>query len=140
MPLHKAVRISMSIPGYFQPVKLAVRVPDEDLFVDGGLLDNFPINHFEHEHPGTRALGLRLVSTSDKSRTEINGDLDMILDIIDAMCLQMERNALADIWNETLVNIETGSISSFDFGITLEQKKELIKTGYNTMMKFILSD
>ncbi|XP_070566611.1 uncharacterized protein [Ptychodera flava] len=46
MPIRIAVRMSMSIPVYYQAVAYRKR-QDTDLYVDGGLLANFPINCFD---------------------------------------------------------------------------------------------
>lgn len=44
MPLWLAVRASTSIPFVFEPVRIA-----DDIFVDGGLSWNFPIDLFDHD-------------------------------------------------------------------------------------------
>ncbi len=46
MSLADAVRISMSIPLFFA----AVRSAKQDLYVDGGLLDNYPVKLFDRLH------------------------------------------------------------------------------------------
>ncbi len=45
MPVADAVRISMSIPLFFR----AVRSPRKDVYVDGGVLDNYPVKLFDQE-------------------------------------------------------------------------------------------
>ncbi|RFU69644.1 patatin-like phospholipase family protein [Bacillus sp. V59.32b] len=49
MPVAKAVRISMSIPFFFEAVKWK-----DDLYVDGGILDNYPIRSFDWERYVTK--------------------------------------------------------------------------------------
>jgi NTE family protein len=44
-PIAAAVRISMSIPLFFR----AVRGPNKALYVDGGVLDNYPVKLFDQE-------------------------------------------------------------------------------------------
>ncbi|MEM5612701.1 patatin-like phospholipase family protein [Bacillus thuringiensis] len=44
VPLVVAVRISMSIPFFFKSVEW-----DKDYYVDGGVLDNYPIRLFDRE-------------------------------------------------------------------------------------------
>ncbi|WP_423126911.1 patatin-like phospholipase family protein [Gaoshiqia sp. Z1-71] len=46
MPLHKAVRISMAIPLFFAAVRHGDR---DDVYVDGGVMQNFPIKLFDRE-------------------------------------------------------------------------------------------
>jgi len=45
MPIAEAIRISMSIPLFFQ----SIRNSRKDVFVDGGVLDNYPIKLFDRE-------------------------------------------------------------------------------------------
>ena len=54
MPLILAIRISISIPFYFIPIFYENR-----LYVDGGVMDNFPIQLFENELENT--LGIHLL-------------------------------------------------------------------------------
>ena len=43
-----AVRMSMSIPIFFEPVRIQTATPnDEHLIVDGGMLSNFPVWLFD---------------------------------------------------------------------------------------------
>lgn len=48
-----AVRASLAIPGLFPPV------PDgDDVLVDGGLLDNYPVAAMRRRHPGSTVIGV----------------------------------------------------------------------------------
>ena len=90
-----AVRISMSIPGVFKPHHVYYNINGErmvdarrDIWVDGGLFDNYPIFIFDKEELNQRTynsktLGMRLVSkeklnyfsglTDDAPQAEIDG-------------------------------------------------------------------
>ncbi len=59
-----AVRMSMSIPIFFKPVRIQhAQTGQEHLIVDGGMLSNFPIWLFdEPSEPGWPTFGLRLVA------------------------------------------------------------------------------
>jgi len=89
MVVASAVRISMSIPGVFYPVpKLTkdahgVVNKSTDLYVDGGVTCNYPINLFDfagyeegsplpagHHQINQHTLGLRLVPPQEKTRYE----------------------------------------------------------------------
>lgn len=45
MPLHKALRITMSIPLFFESIRM-----NNNVYVDGGLLMNYPIKLFDRLH------------------------------------------------------------------------------------------
>ncbi|EDO26835.1 predicted protein, partial [Nematostella vectensis] len=46
MPIRRAVRMSIALPGVFQSVR-EVNNDMEDVYVDGGLLCNYPIHAFD---------------------------------------------------------------------------------------------
>ncbi|XP_066303690.1 uncharacterized protein [Branchiostoma lanceolatum] len=46
LPIRKAVRMSMSIPGLFQPVVTDYH-GDKDFYVDGGVVCNYPLHSFD---------------------------------------------------------------------------------------------
>lgn len=54
-PLRSAVRISISIPGVFAPV-----VQDGCTLVDGGVMDNFPVDAMRHEVGSDRIIGVNV--------------------------------------------------------------------------------
>ncbi len=57
----KAIRMSTSIPGFYEPVKYK-----GNIFVDGGLLSNFPVWLFDSEgEPMWPMFGFRLVDEEE---------------------------------------------------------------------------
>ena len=69
MMIRDAVRISISIPLYFEPVfidssgKIFDRPKQKqgfDIMVDGGLLENFPIHIFDKQQPDLYTIGFRI--------------------------------------------------------------------------------
>ena len=69
MKIKDAVRISISIPLYFEPVfidssgKIFDRPRQKqefDMMVDGGLLENFPIHIFDKQQPDPYTIGFRI--------------------------------------------------------------------------------
>ena len=48
MPIRDAVRMSMSIPIYFQACRYSTPgAQHKDIYVDGGVLNNYPLNCFD---------------------------------------------------------------------------------------------
>ncbi|XP_067948270.1 uncharacterized protein [Watersipora subatra] len=47
MPIRLAVRMSLSIPGIFEAVKLKNGLGQTDVYIDGGLVCNYPIHAFD---------------------------------------------------------------------------------------------
>ncbi len=65
-----AVRASMSIPFFYQPVKLRHRDGRESWLVDGGMLSNFPVDVFDRptgERPRWPTFGIKLSARPDAS-------------------------------------------------------------------------
>lgn len=62
-PVADAVRASMSIPFFYEPVKL-----NGNVLVDGGMLSNFPIDLFDST-PKTPTFGLKLSARPDANQT-----------------------------------------------------------------------
>ena len=63
-----AVRMSMSIPIFFEPVKFAnPQTGKEHLIVDGGMLSNFPVWLFDAKEPLWPTFGLKLVKKDPRA-------------------------------------------------------------------------
>lgn len=122
-----AARMSMAIPFVFEAVKF-----NGDIFVDGGLLNNYPIWIFGRDNPNV--LGLKL-SQADLLGVDrpISSFYDYSLQILNSMFLEMEKSKIDDCYWDKTVIIDTLGISSSDFNISLEKKKELIESGYKAM-------
>jgi lysophospholipid hydrolase len=62
--LWRAIRASMSIPGVFAPV-----MEDGDVIVDGGIIDNFPIQTMATLCESDRIIGVNISPYEEKKRT-----------------------------------------------------------------------
>jgi NTE family protein len=68
MSVALAVRMSMSIPLLFEPVKFRnPKTGKEHLIVDGGMLSNFPVWIFDAEEPLWPTIGLKFVEEEPRS-------------------------------------------------------------------------
>lgn len=106
-PLAPAIRASASIPGLFSPVEI-----DGRLLVDGGTVDNFPVEQ-------TKAMGANYIIGVDLSNTQASGrrptnPFDVFVDMVNIM---QARSAVADA-SECNCYIRPGvfSYSSWTFG------------------------
>jgi NTE family protein len=138
MKISDAVRISISIPLFFKSVKFQ-NIKDEkmDVYVDGGILDNYPIWVFDNDRPNQQTLGFKLLST-DGIKEKIIGKpdykpIDNIMDYMSSLVDTIMYNAnrlhiKSDYWDRT-VPIPIGTISSVNFDLTDEDKDFLINSG-----------
>ena len=66
-PAWRAVRASLAIPGIFPPV------PDgDDVLVDGGMLENYPVRRMRLHHPGATVVGVDVGSRRDLSAGDLS--------------------------------------------------------------------
>jgi NTE family protein len=137
-PLVLAVRASMSIPGIFMPVEI-----DNCVYIDGGVLDNYPINAFHFDGPdgdiiNPRTLGLMLLSTGEMKdvHTQTDNLLHYTAAILDCMWTQPQKIHMDEQdWART-IKIPTGDMSSIDFAITAAEAATLLSAGKTAVIDF----
>lgn len=128
-----AIRISMSIPLFFKSVKY-----NNSIYVDGGVLNNYPIRLFDDGEPNSETLGFRLDSKKEiailrdgknPTATKIN-DIGDYVETIMKTLLEAQQNVYLGKkdWDRT-VYINTLGVGAIDFDITDEKKNELITAG-----------
>lgn len=140
-----AVRMSMSIPFFFQPVLLeAVDTGEVCTIVDGGVLSNFPVWLFDvPDHDPVRpTIGFHLVGGQG-----LGGPLEGIVDHVwpAELAIDMFRTT-CDAWDERFMSestivrtctIPAGDIGTTDFNLTDAQKQGLLQNGRDGAAKFI---
>jgi predicted acylesterase/phospholipase RssA len=86
MSVIKAIKISSSFPFIFDPVK-----HNNMLYIDGGIMNNFPIEYFGYENPET--LGLNLIDIQDDPDevVPINNVLNYGYNILHSLLLVQEH-------------------------------------------------
>lgn len=142
-----AVRASMSIPFFFTPVHVratAVTAPPADekadagqvTWVDGGLLDNFPVDVFERTD-GAQArwptIGIML-SARQTSIENSDGAGDVASEAI--ACLQTVLDNAGRYYvppgkAEHTIFVDNAGIKATDFAITPAQQQQLFENGQN---------
>lgn len=134
----KAVRMSMSIPFYYNPVILSSN-ESNSFIVDGGLLSNFPIWIFDVDGiPRWPTLGLKLKPTKEKKKNSTNTNLiSFIGDIVETILSRDEEIYLKDKDSVRTIDIPTLGIKTTDFNITKDESLKLFQSGYNTAEDFL---
>jgi NTE family protein len=130
----EAVRASMSIPMFFKAWQFPGANPDNHIYVDGGVLYNFPISVFDSNgvaNPGT--LGFFLTNLSKPAQVDnlglgefphyIKNLFDTLLSVQN---IDFSQNAVEQ---HRTVQIDTLNISATDFNINDDQKKALFDSG-----------
>lgn len=151
-----ALCCSMCIPIIFQP-RLQTFLGSEDMYVDGGLVDNMPLwvfNDIEKLYSGNllsvnrntipnTTLGLKMfVEGEDNSlaiydsRTEISSVADFALGMLNTLMRRIERSAVSDSWLLQTIPIHLGNISSTDFSMSTDDISNLQTIGTQSVKSY----
>lgn len=120
-----ALRMSISIPIFFVPVKYKGKI-----FVDGGCIDNFPIQLFNDCLDDVIALYLADVRDQIEDITNIE---DLLLHILQCLFEGVTCNSLKG-YDKYVIRISLQKISMVDFRIDQETKQKLFDEGYEAVM------
>lgn len=146
----EAVRMSASIPIFFEPVKL--RNPEterEHLLVDGGMLSNYPIWLFDSEgEPEWPTFGLRLVEPEPASATlaerlpePARGDGDGIITYLKSLVATMleahDRLYIEKADFARTITIPTLGVGTTDFDLSSEKALALYESGRAAAEQFL---
>jgi predicted acylesterase/phospholipase RssA len=155
--IRSAVRMSVGIPIIFEPVKYTNN-KFKDYFVDGGVLDNFPLHVFDGEYPGDpkarlnlikpnpKVLGINIMTSDDITdynftvRDDITSEFDYFYRFLDVFLTENERRIMVpSFWMRTII-IVTPDYPLTQYNLTQEQKDELIQLGKNYTTNFFNSE
>jgi NTE family protein len=125
-----AIRMSISIPFIFSAVNY-----DNNIYVDGNLIDNYPIKEFDNLD---NLLGFKIVNNADVNNVNKNiNDLESyILNIFKCYVSQKEKSTVKDEYKRCTVYINVENINSINIDITVEEKYKLIEIGYKSVSDF----
>ncbi|MCW4467787.1 patatin-like phospholipase family protein [Flavobacterium sp. MFBS3-15] len=165
MKVKDAVRISMSVPLYFEAVfidskgtvyKNPKKQKGLDIVVDGGITGNFPIFLFdsistdasgkEVRLPNPKTIGVRIDSDAQIANDNSNGelaeiDIDNLSDYMQAFYIltleNLNRNQLVpEDWDRT-ISVSDAGIGPKVKKMSEKQKQSLIKSGETSAALFL---
>lgn len=121
MEVAEAVRISMSVPVFFEAVK-SIQTTDKNLkvsprvFSDGGIMYNYPITIFDRDCPSDETLGA--LFKSNVPPAQVNHLVDFIVNLISCTAsIQTQLTYNTPVNMKRSIQIYTGSVSSLDFNV-----------------------
>ncbi len=141
-PIVDAVRASMSIPFFFQPFEQKTAL-GACTWVDGGLLQNFPVTVFDRTDGQPNrwpTFGIKLSSQPAQNTPDVpvQGDLREVVSIAHTAMGEWNRYPLADEGvGARTVFVDTMGIASTDFALTKDQRDELFASGKDAAGKFL---
>ncbi|APH04435.1 patatin-like phospholipase family protein [Bacillus weihaiensis] len=136
----RAVRMSCSLPYFFEPVKLASST-GINVVVDGGVLSNFPIWLFyqNKKKKVTRpVLGIKLSSSErERPKKKINNAIEMFSALFETMKDAHDGRHIASRHEKDIVFIPVEDIITTEFELTEQKKLALIELGWSKTNEFL---
>ena len=128
MCVYKAIRISTSFPFVFEKVDY-----NDNIYLDGGLIDNYPIEYFQDDIKNTIGISTTSLNSGNKDLSSFD---KYMVQIIYVLSSQSERY-MANKHKENTVVIKLNyRFDSIDF--SYDMKKYLIEEGYKQFKEQIL--
>ncbi len=133
----RAVRMSISIPFFFDPVLLK-----KNVFVDGGVLSNFPMWIFDNEmikKGGEKlipTIGYQLVGKHPHTRNEIHGPITMLQALFSTMMGAHDERYIEKEYRFRTIKIDASAVGTVQFDLTREQSLELYESGRKAAEEF----
>jgi len=136
-----AVRMSMSIPFFYEPVKLRnMKTNRVSYIVDGGLLSNFPVWLFDNdgEAPEWPTFGFKLVEPEQKREiaNNVRGPISLFTALFSTMMGAHDARYIKDEQFVRTIPIPTLGVGTTEFDISGERSEELYQSGRQAAEKF----
>ena len=125
MSLFTAVNCSMEFPFVFPPM-----IYKNCQFIDGGVLENFPMDLLSID-----ALGMKVNFKPIDSFTSTKNPISYIGKIFELMSNRFK--ILKDEQHQNIITVDCDDFDIIDFGMSIDDKITLYKRGYKAMEKFI---
>ncbi|ALF11494.1 patatin-like phospholipase family protein [Parageobacillus thermoglucosidasius] len=135
----KAVRMSTSIPYFFEPVKLQTK-EGGCIVVDGGVLSNFPLFLFDEEKQVKKrpVLGIQLsVKLSERPKRKINNAVQLFEALFSAMKEAHDTRYISRRHEKDIVFLPVENVFFTEFSLTPETRDRLIQYGREKTERFL---
>jgi NTE family protein len=144
-----AVRASMSIPFFFTPVRFkarAAQVAGIDLpaqtctWVDGGMLDNFPVDVFARSDGRTGrwpTIGVKLSAMGPPAARHVSGLFSEAKACLATLIDNADRFYVVPADAQRTIFVDHGDVGTTDFAISAAQQQMLLTNGRAAAEKFL---
>jgi len=134
-----AVRMSMSIPFFYEPVTIRnIKTKQVSYIVDGGLLSNYPVWLFDSDEdiPPWPTIGFKLVEPGEGKPHRIRGPISLLAALFSTMMEAHDARYIKDEHFSRTIPIPTLGIGTTEFDITREKSEALYQSGKDAAEKF----
>lgn len=152
--ISRAVRMSMSIPVFFEPVKLKDNSGRVHFIVDGGVLSNYPIWLLDDgtSNPSWPTFGFKLIEPDKRKlknpdRNPINNPISFLKAVMGTMMDAHDNYHISKAKGDydrtigilTVISLNSvdKEIKTTDFDITQDESYELFKNGVEAAQNFL---
>lgn len=138
-----AVRMSASIPFFFEPVTLRAARDGGSTVVDGALFSSYPIEIFDRADaapPRWPTLGVRLSAPPDArvSSEPVTGPVSLAIALVESMYGAWDAIRIEDPCNmKRTIFVDTSGVSGMNFDLSEEQQRRLFEAGREGVAKFL---
>ncbi len=123
-----AIRMSCCYPYVLTPIEY-----NGDLYIDGGVLNNYPINYFIHDLD--RTIGVSNQTSENNMETDIEDILTYTLTILNCMSIDKQKE-VTNTYKSNTVLLECMS-NPINFSLTETEKETMINEGYDATNLFL---
>ncbi len=137
-PIAKAIRMSCSLPYYFEPVRLKIET-GINIVVDGGVLSNFPMWLFDQERKKKPrpVLGMKLSSrTQELPKHHVKNAISLYEALFETMRTAHDARYISRKHEKNIIFIPTEGVAGKDFNLSDEEKQALMLLGKQSAKKF----
>ena len=134
-----AVRMSMSIPFFYEPISLRnAKTNQMSYIVDGGLLSNFPVWLFDGQGqvPQWPTFGFKLVEPEEGKPHEVRGPVSLFAALFATMMEAHDARYIEDEHFVRTIPIPTLGIGTTEFDISRQRSETLYQSGRQAAEQF----
>jgi len=136
----RAVRMSMSIPVFYEPVTLDFYAEGQhrkSYIVDGGILSNFPVWLYDCPcDPPWPTFGFKLMEPGQGEPRNIKNIVDFLAAMVSTMIEAHDERHIQDANFKRTIGIPTMGVKTTEFDVPNEKKDLLFWSGYNAAKDF----
>lgn len=136
----RAVRMSISIPFFFEPVRLRYKTMTGSFLtsyiVDGGVLSNYPVWLFDKGPNPAPTFGFKLTDPGDGRHQHISGPVSLFTALFSTMLEAHDARYIKESHFARTVPIPTLGITSTDFGLSRADARALFDAGVRSAERF----
>lgn len=143
-PVVDAVRASMSIPFFYEPVAMTAADGKRSWLVDGGMLSNFPVDTFDRptgEPPRWPTFGIKLSARPEAAQLvshRVHGAISMAHAMLSTMMGFHDQMHLEDPGTiARTIFVDTTGVKATDFDIDDATQQRLFDNGRRAAEKFL---